>query len=397
MLTYFLVPALALLPTWLRRVSKTRDLHEETQEIDRWSYSYVVSVALLALYAGARVNVGTDYSLYESLFLQFDPRYIGYFLETSPQEPGFTLGVLGLKLLSEDPIILFLVSSSITVVCAAVAMRRLSVNFAVSLTLFVLLGFYLAPFNILRQGLAVSLNFLAYSYMGKRRWVWVLLNALAISVHSSAIIAVLLQVGLRRAKPTWQLFGLMLLVTAVLAAYFATVATNLGFLEFINERYVVYLEGQESGIGTYLYLLSRALLVALLVLYRPKDGSIDRYITLSMVGVCLLLLGTQAEAIGRLELYFGIFLVVALPRVAREIPRRARLLVWGAVLVGSLAFYVAYLTQFGDLVPYQFDWALLGLPSGGGPDEDVGRWLGTELQEASASAHLAREDGRSGP
>jgi len=361
-LTYFIVPALALLPTWLSRATKNREPHEEGLEIDQWRYSYVLSIVALAIYAGARVNVGTDYSLYESLFLTFDPNYLSYFLEESPQEPGFTLGILGLRLFSEDPRTLFLVSSFLTVGCAAVGMRRLSVNFAVSLTLFVLLGFYLAPFNILRQGLAVSLNFLAYSYLGKRRWVWLVLNALAISVHASAIIAVLLQLGLRRAKPSWKLFGLMLFVTAVLAVYFAAVAGNLGFLEFINERYVVYLEGQESGIGTYLYLVSRALLVALLVIYRPRTGEIDRYITLSMVGVCLLLLGTQAEAIGRLELYFGIYLVVALPRILPEIPRRGRLLVWTAVLVGSLAFYVAYMTQFGDLVPYQFDWSLIGLP-----------------------------------
>jgi len=361
LLTYFLVPALALLPTWLSRAAKNGDPHEEGQQIDRWRYTYVLSVVVLAVYAGARVNVGTDYSLYESLFLTFDPNYVGYFLEESPQEPGFTLGILGLRLFSEDPRTLFMVSSFLTVGCAAVGMRRLSVNFAVSLTLFVLLGFYLAPFNILRQGLAVSLNFLAYSYLGKRRWVFVLLNVLAISVHSSAIIAVLLQLGLRRTKPSWRLFGLMLLVTAVFAVYFATLAGSLGFLEFINERYVVYLQGQESGIGTYLYLVSRALLVVLLVIYRPKNGKIDRYITLSMVGVCLLLLGTQAEAISRLELYFGIYLVVALPYIVREIPRRARLLVWAAVLMGSLTFYVAYLTQFGDLLPYQFDWSLIGL------------------------------------
>ncbi len=189
MLTYFLVPALALLPTWLSRAGKNGD-RQEGEGNDRWRYSYVLSVVVLAMYAGARVNVGTDYSLYESLFLTFDPNYIGYFVEESPQEPGFTLGILGLRLFFEDPRTLFLVSSFLTVGCAAVGMRRLSVNFAVSLTLFVLLGFYLAPFNILRQGLAVSLNFLAYSYMGKRRWVWLVLNALAVSVHSSAIIAI---------------------------------------------------------------------------------------------------------------------------------------------------------------------------------------------------------------
>ena len=55
------------------------------------------------------------------------------------------MGILAMRTVTDDPRILFMVSSAVTVACAAVAMRRLSVNFAVSLTLYVLLGFYLAP------------------------------------------------------------------------------------------------------------------------------------------------------------------------------------------------------------------------------------------------------------
>ena len=100
-------------------------------------------------------------------------------------------------------------------------------------------------------------------------------------------------------------------------------------------------------------------------MYRPKNGEIDRYIVLSMMGVCLLVLGTQAEVISRLELYFGIYLVVALPGILGEIPRRSRVLVVSAVVVAALAFYVGYLSQFGDLIPYQFDWSMVGLSGPG--------------------------------
>lgn len=157
----------------------------------------------------------------------------------------------------------------------------------------------------------------------------------------------------------------MFLVTGVIAVSLATIAPQLTFLNLLNERYLTYLADQQAGIGTYLYLLSRLFLVAMLMAYRPRNGEIDRYITLSMVGVCLLLLGTQAEVIGRLELYFCIYLVVALPRAAREVPRKSRPVVFGAVALSALLFYVGYLSQFGDLVPYHFDWALVGLPGVG--------------------------------
>jgi hypothetical protein len=359
-LTYIIVPVLALLPTWLTRAST--DGRPAPGHGERWRFAYVVSVLALIVFAGARVYVGTDYSLYESVFRQTEPDYLDYFLRTSPQESGFALSVVGLRLLTEDPRILFLVSSVVTVGCAALAMRRMSVNFAVSLTLFILLGFYIAPFNILRQGLAISLNFLAYSYFDKHRGRWLALNVVAQLLHSSTVIAVVLQLVLRRVKPTWRLFGAMLLVSAVLAVFLAAFSSNLGFLSIINERYLDYLQDQRSGIGTYLYFLSRAALVALLLVYRPKSGEIDRYIVLSMVGVCLLLLGTQAVAIGRLELYFCIYLVVALPRAAREIPGRGRPVVVALVVLGALAFYFGYLSQFGGLIPYHFDWALVGLP-----------------------------------
>jgi hypothetical protein len=364
LLTYLLVPGLALLPTWLSHPSRAHRTPDEAELPSRWRYSYIISVLGLMVFAGARVNVGTDYNLYRSTFEVLDPQYAGYFLRNSPQEPGFTLGVLLLRTLSDDPRILFLVSSVITVGLSAIAMRRMSVNFAASLTLFVLLGFYLAPFNILRQGLAVALNFFAYSYLGKNNTRWVLLNVLAQLLHATTVFAAVLQLVLRRVTPSWGLFVKLLGVTLVFALSLAAVGSSLSFLDFLNVRYTGYLQGQQSGIGTYLYLLSRVLLVALLLHYRPKNGSIDAYITLSMVAVCLLLLGTRAEAIGRLELYFGVYLVIALPRAAREIPRGGRLLVSAAVLVGSVAFYLAYLSAFGDLVPYHFDWSLLGLPEG---------------------------------
>jgi hypothetical protein len=355
MLTYLLVPALVLLPTWVSRGATDGRPSQERGE--RWRYSYLLSVLALVLFAGARLNVGTDYNFYQNVFREYDPTYWDYVVHNSPQEIGFTTGVLVLHTLTDNSRILFLVASLITVVCAAVAMRRMSSNFAISITLFILLGFYVAPFNILRQGLAVSLNFLAYSYLDKHKGRWLVLNVIASLIHSSAIYASVLQLLLRRVKPSWRLFAAMLLASLVLAAF----VPHLGFLDFINNRYATYLHGQASGIGTYLYALSRAALVALLLVYRPRNGEIDRYIVLAMTGVCLLILGTQAEAISRLELYFGIYLVVGLPRILPEIPVRVRPVVVTLVVLGSLAFYVGYLSQFGDLVPYRFDWSIVGL------------------------------------
>ena len=212
------------------------------------------------------------------------------------------MGILAMRTVTDDPRILFMVSSAVTVACAAVAMRRLSVNFAVSLTLYVLLGFSGASTSSAR-GWPISLNFLAYSYLDKHKGRWLALNVLAQLMHSSTVIAVVLQLLVRRVRPTWGRFGAMLVVTALIAVSLATIAPQLTFLNLLNERYLTYLANQQAGIGTYLYLLSRLLpgrdADGLL---RPRSGENDRYIMLSMVGACLLLLGTQAEAIGRLEL-----------------------------------------------------------------------------------------------
>ncbi len=359
MLIYLLVPALALLPAWLS--GRPVDGRSLPSGRDVWRYSYLFAVVVLIVFAGARLFVGTDYTLYRDTFLQADPRYFGFFMSNTEQEKGFTLGVLALKSITSNPNILFMVSSLVTVGCSALAIRRLSTNFVFSLTLYVLLGFYLAPFNILRQGLAVALNFLAYSYLDKHKGRFVALNVVAQFLHSSTIIAVVLQLALRRARPSAKLFVLMLASTAVAAVLFAGVAAKLGFLSELNQRYTGYLAGQQSGVGTYIYLVSRLLLVILVMVYRPRDGEIDRYITLAMMGVCLLLLGTQSQEIGRLELYFGVYLVIAIPRALREAPKTARHLLTIGVLVGSLAFYFAYLAKFGNLLPYHFDRTLLGL------------------------------------
>ena len=359
MLTYLVVPALALLPAWLSGRPAEDGPAVPRQRL--WRYSYLFAVLVLVVFAGARLFVGTDYNLYRNTFLQADPHYFGFFMANTQQEKGFTLAVLVLKDLTTNPVILFMVSSLITVGCSALAIRRMSTNFVFSLTLYVLLGFYLAPFNILRQGLAVALNFLAYSYLDKHKGRFVALNVVAQFLHSSTIIAVVLQLALRKAKPNARFFAIMLAGTAVATVAFAVLSAKLGFLNELNQRYTGYLAGQQSGIGTYIYLVSRLLLIALVVVYRPRNGEIDRYITLATAGVCLLALGTQSTAIGRLELYFGVYLVIAIPRALREAPKTARHLLTIGVLIGSLAFYFAYLAKFGNLLPYHFDLTLLGL------------------------------------
>ena len=287
-----------------------------------------------------------------------------------------------------------MVSSVLTVGCAAVAMRRMSVNFAVSLTLYVLLGLLPGAVQHRAAGPGGLAELPGLLLPGQAPGRWLLLNVLAQLLHSSTVIAVVLQLVAAPARsrpggcsPRCSLVTVVrggLLRDRRLEPRLPRASSTSATL--------AYLQGQQSGIGTYLYLLSRVLLVALLLTTGPQDGEIDRYITLSMVGVCLLLLGTQAEAIGRLELYFGIYLVVALPRAAREIPPGEPPVVSARSLLGALAFYLAYLSQFGDLVPYHFDWALARTP-GDGPGLDDELW--TLVRQPSRQAAAAHGSSRS--
>lgn len=309
-------------------------------------------VALLVLFLGTRWNVGTDFYLYEYFYNSAMPDAWKHTLQSSPQELGYNLLQLSAKDFGFQYGGFLILMASITVVPIAMGIRREGLSLALGLTLYILLGHYLVAFNIVRQAAGMSLLFLATCLL-PNRLLFLLVAVAASMLHSSAIPVAIAIYLTRNLQPSLRRVILAVLVGIVFTGLYASSSLIADLALRLNPRYATYLVEDESGLGSYLIAVSHILLVLILVL---KRGKLERrtlaFTTYAMLGLPFIILGTQSVVLGRLELYFSMFLILALGGAWRHLGGLEKLGVLG-LLAG---YFVAHLMNFGDLLPYQSRW-----------------------------------------
>lgn len=355
-------------------------LVEEPAEADalaplrRWTpVDAFVAIALIA-FAGLRLRVGTDYDSYVRLFSALEPGYLQRQVDGAPQEPGFTALQIVILGFSDNPRWLFLIASALSIAPVLWVIKRHTLNPTLALALYILLAHYVAPFNVVRQGVAVGLMVWASTYLNRRHW-WMfgIITVAAWSIHSTALIVAVLYVLVMRWRPSARVVIAAVLAGAVASRVLLTWGPITELLIRINPRYDLYLDSAASqsqvaaaGVGTYLQVAVRValLLFAVWVVhnYDLELTSQERHwFNLAVVGLVLLVLGTQSIVLARLDGYFGIFLVLLLPNLL--VRARADIAYAIGLVVASSVFFAFYVTNYSDLVPYHFDWSfVLGRP-----------------------------------
>ncbi len=312
-----------------------------------------MTVVVLVGFAGMRSYVGTDYSMYMRLYtglvpgLPWAPQ-----VANSQQEFGYSYVSLWLRSWTQSPHAIFWVASVLTVVPSYIAIKRMSRDPGLSVLLYVLLAFYVGPFNIVRQGIALAFNLLALSYLGRNRVLFCLFNVIATLFHTTALIATILQLIVYKWKPSVKsMIALLAVVTAAAGVLFAVPQVS-DVVSLFSERYARYIAtGTAAGFGTYLLIAAQVLLLILaFILARVTDERTG--LNMVVVSVAFLILGSQLAVASRMQLYFGIILVVLLPNQLSKAPAWGSAVKIGLVL-GATVYYIFYLNNYGDLLPYR--------------------------------------------
>lgn len=314
-----------------------------------WTPIDVVVVTGLIVFSAIRYGIGSDYGLYTNLYRVLNPGDWGASIDRSPQEIGFTLVSLSLRLLGPDPRPLFVLSSASTVLLCYAALKRDSALLPLSIAMYCLLGAYLQPFNTVRQGLAIALLFFANRFLPRRWYLWVLLVALAGSLHSTALFAGLLQLLILRWRPTPTTSALVVLGVGIVGGLLLHLPVVVDQIGAINPRYAAYLLEGGSGIGTYLVaLVWAALLVTAYVVDRQR--ACPRWLAYCTLAALFTVVGTFSPDAGRMADYFSPYFALLLPAVLAGSRHRRPLV--AILLAGSLAYFTVYLLSFNGLLPY---------------------------------------------
>jgi hypothetical protein len=229
-----------------------------------------------------------------------------------------------------------------------------SKNLPAAFALYILFGYYLLPLNIVRQGIALSLNLLSLAFLGRRTRWFVVLNVIAATMHYTAAIAAVIEFVARKWKPTVKLM-LWLLAVAVVAVVLTQLPVTEHVAGIIRPRYGAYLAEARStfgslGLGTVLVLVFRLATLGYSWIL-PRVPAHDRDRVYFAIGVVFVIIGAVVTPAERLEYYFSVVAVLFLPE---QIALLKRPLVHFVVTAAAAVIYFqAFLLAFGGLLPYR--------------------------------------------
>lgn len=312
--------------------------------------SFWLPFIVLSLFAGVRnFNVGKDSENYTRNFrTSLD---VHYFEFDEFIEPGYQFLEYTILRLTNEYFWLFFITALIVVYCYLTIIKKYSVNYLLSVFLFITLGVYTFFFNGLRQGLAMAIFSLALPHLLEKRLVsYLVVCVLASLFHNSALFMVpfYFLVNLK-VKPIYKISATFLgslFVSRFLVNYISTT----------NDRYEGYATADQEGggyvtLGFYIIILFAIYVTSRI--YKIRDKQFVQLFTFYAVGVVFIIpiamLGANPSGPQRLLAYFTWTLILILPTILKKI-NNIYITTLGVILF--IIYFILTTSKFSNLVPY---------------------------------------------
>lgn len=327
-----------------------------------------IAVMTPAVLLGIRVNVGTDYPSYVELFDHYSRMTFSAFLEsnsTVDPEIGFFALIKLAAVFTTDSWLMFLLSSVLTVGIAYLAIKRLSPNYVPQAFLLYLL--VLVPFttNGMRQGIAMSIIFFAYSYILRGKSIKYLLTVVLASLfHTSAIVILplyfLRTIFLKRYNdgPFTLVLSVVTAASAVLFIPLTMMAVSTIPALSVYARYV----GWEAGVAKISVILLTFLSLVIVGSYQRlvrENPYIKLMAALFFLEFASLFLGGISEAFSRVSFYLAIGGIIYLANLPSIVTGNAERLAKFAVLAYGLFYFILFyfILGYSEIFPYNSVWS----------------------------------------
>ena len=317
------------------------------------NFFHISSFIILALFIGLRHDVGSDWWIYNSLFDKFnaDQDWFAQIL-TSPQEPLFTIIYLVVKKVGGSVSFFFTVVSVLTLVPIFIGIRKYSHLPTMALGTYLFLGYYLMAFNVSRQSMALAIAFVGVLTISRNRTFGIGLVVLACFVHSSTVVFLLSLVIVMVFRPSLKMVVVSATLLAVSSASILQIPNIANLIFQLNGRFGSYIAvSHESGLGSYFIALVKIALIIFVLARNPgAKGHSKVELSLLVLSVIFLILGTRIVEASRFEIFYSVILVKYLPNSVGTL--QSDRLIKVLMTVAGIVFFVLYLVSFGDLVPY---------------------------------------------
>lgn len=280
----------------------------------------LLSVVPFILVSALRYDVGTDY------FYRYVPDYnkIANGGSVDNLEIGFKLLVNLCILITKDYQIIFVVTSVVIMTLFMYTIQRQSKNKALSVTIFLLGGFFFQSLNILRQYMAIAIVFFSYRYLLKDKYpVFIISVVLAFFIHNASIVCLMML--LLKDKDVFNIKTI--LIVALTIFIFGTPLINLFKTVVQNTRFGVYIDSlYDRGEMRKLTILSNAIIYIFmysLYIVRKKKSKITKedifYINMQGVTLICIMLSSKFYLFFRIAYYFMVYQIISIPYFIKTI------------------------------------------------------------------------------
>lgn len=325
----------------------------------RWhSFSAILLVLPLILWAGLRGNVGDTYAYI--INFRNAPASLSELLSTlnaDSKDPGFTALMTCFKALGiTDHRVFFLVIAAFQMLLITKTFRKYSPSFWVSIFLFVASTDYLSwMFNGMRQFIATAMIFGAFDLMVRRKHIaFALVVLLAAQIHGSAIL--MLPLAYIMHGPALNRKTILMIVGTVLLIPFIDRFTPILNELLSDTQYSTTMTDEiwtvDDGTNPIRVLVySVPALIALFGrkhIVRANDPVINMCVNASMITMAIYLISmvTSGIYVGRLPIYTTFHGYILLPWLIDSIFEKGSAELVKALMVGCFLFFFYYQCHF---------------------------------------------------
>lgn len=308
-------------------------------------------------------SVGVDTDLYCRIYTSFVNNSVTNSNFDTSQAYVYYNILIG-KLFGDSPRNIIISNSFIIILLFFIFINKDSPNIYYSVILYVLLYFYLQGFNIARQMLAMLLVAISMRYVVNRNIKkYIIINVVAVFIHNTSIALILVGVLLLILKKINLKRFIIIMMASIVVL---TVLEKVIYL-FISifPKYKTYLStiGSDYSTGRKILLIlvyAVFLLIGLYVIHKKKkemsEEQYNKYMIYStLVGISCITgsLGSLLILVGRVSLYFEIFMIIYIPMVINLIGKRKELWYFLTTIILFIPFYIQLAGNISGVVPYQ--------------------------------------------
>ena len=343
----------------------------------KWLF-FILSIALVVVFAALRHNVGTDYRNYNTMLIS--KKYSSlktFFADKDTEVLFYFLNSIGRKFSSIH--LNMLIYSLITVIFFHLAIKVFGIekdslkenesglfnkNTIIAYSVF-LFTVFPTSFNQVRQAMAMSIVFLAIAYLYKKDYkkfvIWVVI---ASTIHLTAIFflsLLLLDIRLyfQNSEKVYKkyiipvAFLLFVLIMALNFVFFIGILTKIPFIE----HYSYLVENIDIG-GNRDLILNAAILIGVIIFaFKSYKNNIDLQVLLSFIlfTFILSLTGLSNPFAKRISMYMDLVYIIFFVKIAsnRETLKMKNIFALGLLFYSISRFIlVYYIMGNSEIFPY---------------------------------------------